>query len=312
MTKKIIEAKKIKKRGIVFDIERYAINDGPGIRTVVFMKGCPLRCLWCANPESHKKNPELVYWENKCLRCGRCIEACPNEALRQKDGVIHIYTEKCNMCGQCTNVCNAQALNIIGSEMTPFEVLEKVLQDEIFFQDSRGGVTFSGGEPFEQTEFLMECAALCKQNDIHTCVETSGMTRWEDIEKTLPYIDLILYDFKHMQNKIHKQLTGSSNELILNNFKRVAALNKDMVIRIPVIPTINDTEENYSELISFLKEYPGYNCVDLLPYHRLGLSKYKRMKIDYHLIDLLPPSKKRMEEIKNLFEKNGFQVTIGG
>ena len=300
------------KKGIIFEIERYAIQDGPGIRTVVFMKGCPLRCLWCANPESYKKKPELVYWENKCISCKTCIKVCPREVIVQKDNGIDINKEKCDLCGKCVEACNSQALVIIGKEMTPSEVLMQILQDEDFYDNSGGGVTFSGGEPFQQAEFLLETAALCKKNYIHTCIETSGFAKPKDIELVSPYIDLFLFDFKNMIDIEHKQQTGVSNELILDNFKQFTLLKKDIVIRVPVIPNMNDSEENYLKLINFLKEHSDCQFVDLLPYHKLGLSKYKRMGIDYKLNSVLPPTSERMEEIRKLFLEKGFKVTIGG
>jgi pyruvate formate lyase activating enzyme len=300
------------KSGIIFEIERYAIHDGPGIRTLVFFKGCPLRCKWCSNPESHHAEPELVYWKNKCISCGMCIKSCDYGALSSgTDGII-IDKNKCCLCGKCTEVCNTEALKIIGKEMTAYEVVEEVLKDEAFYSDSGGGVTFSGGEAFAQHEFLLELAKLCKQNQIHTCIETSGFVRWEHMEEVSPYIDLFLYDFKLMDSNKHKEYTGVPNELILENFKKLVKNRKSIVARVPVIPGINDYKENFEQMILFLSKYAPGIKVDLLPYHRLGIEKYNRLNKEYELKEILPPANSRMLEIKEMFTSNGFEVGIGG
>ena len=300
------------KSGVIFDIERYAIHDGPGIRTLVFFKGCPLRCKWCANPESLHVKPELVYWKNKCIRCGMCIKKCDYGALSSRNDVIIIDKDKCCLCNKCTIVCNAEALKIIGKEMTPYEVVQEVLKDEMFYNDSGGGVTFSGGEAFVQYEFLFELAKLCKQNQIHTCIETCGFVPWEHMKEVSSYIDLFLYDFKLMDSKKHKEYTGVANELILENFKKLVKLRKSIVARVPVIPGINDYKENFENMIVFLNEYAPGIRVDLLPYHRLGMEKYDRLNKDYELKNIVPPTKDKMLEIKEMFLSNGFEVSIGG
>ncbi|RKL61602.1 glycyl-radical enzyme activating protein [Thermoanaerobacteraceae bacterium SP2] len=300
------------KTGMVFEIERYAIHDGPGIRTLVFLKGCPLRCLWCANPESQIIEPQLVYWKKKCLGCKNCIKACPEQALTMTPEGINIDHEKCNVCGKCASACNAEALVLIGRIMSVQEVFAEILKDEHFYRKSGGGVTFSGGEPLHQIDFLVELAKLCKNNYIHTCIETSGFVPWENMKRAVPYIDLFLYDFKTMNHIKHKEFTGVSNEIILDNFKHLVELKKNVVVRIPVIPGLNDDEENYLKLIEFLNGFVPGNRIDLLPYHRLGVSKYNSLNKDYKLRELEPPPKEKMEAIRRLLIHSGFEVTIGG
>jgi len=298
--------------GIVFEIERYAIHDGPGIRTLVFLKGCPLECLWCANPESQQKQPQLVYSENKCLGCRKCIETCSENALTVGiHGIVINYT-KCRSCGRCVSVCNAEALVLLGRKMEANEVLKEILKDENFYRNSGGGVTFSGGEPFAQIDFLMALVRLCKKNFIHTCIETCGNVSWAIMSRILPYVDIFLYDFKAMNPEKHQKYTGVSNKLILNNFKKLVILGKEVIARIPIIPGLNDDEENYRILIQFLsKNAPGVH-INLLPYHRLGLSKYHLINKTYTLNNLKPPTAKKVKEIKKMLTNSGFDVSIGG
>jgi pyruvate formate lyase activating enzyme len=298
--------------GTVFEIERYALHEGPGIRTLVFLKGCCLRCLWCCNPESQAHPPQLVYWTNKCIGCGVCVENCPRQALTLADSGISIDRSRCRVCGKCADLCNAEALVLIGREMTPGQVLAEVLKDSLFYRKSGGGVTFSGGEPLIQHEFLKETAKICKENGVNTAIETSGCVRWEIIEEVLPYIDLFLYDLKEMDENRHKRFTGVGNDMILNNFKKLVKIGKELVVRIPIITAHNDRDENYRRIIEFLKpRAPGIR-IDLLPYHRLGKAKYDRLDQNYELNAIDPPTQERMAEIQKLFVQNNFSVSIGG
>jgi pyruvate formate lyase activating enzyme len=299
-------------KGYVFEIERYAIKDGPGIRTVVFLKGCPLRCKWCANPESQKEKRELAYWHNKCIGCGRCLNKCQQSALNLGEQGIKIDREKCVSCGECCEVCNTEALVMIGNEKTADEILKEIQKDQMFYDESGGGVTFSGGEPLSQPALLKQTAMLCKQHEIHTCVETCGFAKWEDIENVMPYIDVFLFDLKHMDANKHKKMIGVSNETILRNFEKLIANDKKVIVRIPIITTYNDDETSVNAFIDYLKDIAPSSRVDLLPYHRLGLSKYKSINVDYELRGLLPPSEQKMKEIKDKFATNGFNVSIGG
>jgi pyruvate formate lyase activating enzyme len=298
--------------GRIFEIERYAINDGPGIRTLVFLKGCSLRCIWCCNPESQVPRTQLVYWKSRCLGCRNCIEACQADALTMTSGGIVIDRAKCTVCGDCADVCYAEALVLVGKEMTPEEVLEEVLKDELFYHKSGGGVTFSGGEPFEQSGFLLRTAELCKEHGIHTAVETCGAVSWKTLESSLPLIDLFLYDLKMLDSSEHERCTGVSNDRILDNFKRLVGAGKEMRVRVPIIPGCNDSDKDLGALVEFLQDNAPGIPVDLLPYHRLGRSKYDRLGIGYKLDAIEPPSPERMTSIRKRFEDGGFPVTIGG
>jgi pyruvate formate lyase activating enzyme len=300
------------RRGIVFEIERYALKDGPGIRTVVFLKGCLLRCLWCSNPESQEPAAQLVYWQEKCLDCGSCIRACPHGALARGTAGIVIDRGRCRACGTCTRVCNAEALVLLGRSMSAEEILREVQKDAAFYRTSGGGVTFSGGEPFEQQELLLETARLCRSARIHTAVETSGLVPWERIAETLPALDLVLFDLKEMDPERHRAFTGVDNRLVLENFEKLMKTGKAVIVRVPVIPQHNDRRENFTAMIEFLKRAAPGIRVDLLPYHRLGKGKYRRLGIVYRLEELDPPAPGGMEEIQALFDGAGFPNSVGG
>ncbi len=299
-------------RGRIFEIERFAINDGPGIRTVVFMKGCPLQCQWCANPESQKPYVQLMYWANRCIGCKRCISRCPNQALSWNGSQIVIDRDRCKKCGTCAQSCNSDALTTVGEEKTVAEVMKIVSRDEKFYKKSGGGITFSGGEMLAQAEFVTELAKACKAKGYHTCVESCGFAPWKKVAMLMDYIDVFLYDFKCMDSKRHKHFTGVGNEGILNNYLNLLKNKKTVVTRVPVIPGVNNYKENFESLRDFLLEHNPGCRIDLLPYHRLGISKYDRLNMDYQLRDLLAPSEEEMEQYRQFFLKEGFHVTIGG
>lgn len=298
------------KTGIVFEIERFAIHDGPGIRTVVFLKGCPLLCKWCSNPESQKLIPKLVYWQKKCIKCEKCIHECDKDALKMYEGNVAIDYNKCNLCGKCVGVCNTEALVFWGHRIKAATVLNEILKDLPFYRRSNGGVTFSGGEPFYQPDFLNDLLLMCKRNNIHTCVDTSGYDRWEIIEKILKNIDLFLYDLKIMNDSSHIAFTGVSNKIILENFIKIAESKKEIIVRIPVIPGINDDSDNFEKLIIFLKKYAPSIGIGLLPYHNLAKSKYSCLKMEYELSELQIPSKQEMETIRDNLISEGFKAYI--
>ncbi|MBM3157786.1 MAG: glycyl-radical enzyme activating protein [Chloroflexi bacterium] len=297
--------------GCVFNIERFAIRDGPGIRTTVFLKGCPLRCLWCANPESISAAPQLFYFENLCTRCYRCVEACPNKAtLISPDGVIIIDRAICKACGKCVEACPNKAREISGKLMTVAEVLEEVKKDTLFYQNSGGGVTFSGGEPTHQPDFLWHLLKSSKESGLHTCLDTSGLVKPEVLKRMLEYTDLVLYDIKHMDAEKHKEYAGVDNRLILDNARLIVSLGKEMIIRVPLIPGHNDTPDNIKALAGFMKSL-GLNKVDLLPYHSLGKIKYQRLGMEYKLGDLKPHTKEEIAQIKADLEAYGLKVGVG-
>ncbi len=298
-------------RGVISEIERYAIKDGPGIRTVVFIKGCPLRCRWCANPETQKNIHQLMYWPTRCIGCRQCIAACPNDALSRGKTGIEINRKLCRSCGICTDTCNSQALTIAGEGRTVEEIMEVIRKDKPYYNTSGGGVTFSGGECTSQPDFLVALAEACKAEGISTCIETCGYAPWDTFARLISCIDYFYYDLKLIDGENHRKWTGVSSQKILENFTKLIQAGADVTVRIPCIPGINTTEENIKDTIQFLlKTYPGCH-VSLLPYHRLGASKYGKLDMDYSLDELVPPSAEEMERLKDRFVTNGFYVTIG-
>ncbi len=296
--------------GYVFNIERFAIRDGPGIRTTVFFKGCPLRCLWCSNPESMQPFLQLFYFEHLCTRCYRCVEACPNKATTvSPEGAIEIDRSLCKNCGECVKVCPNKAREISGKIMTVEEVLEEVKKDSLFYQNSGGGITASGGEPTHQPEFLWHLFAKSHESAIHTCLDTCGLVKTEVLQKILEHTDLVLYDIKHMDPSRHKELTGVDNSLILEN-ARVVAASRPMIIRAPLIPGLNDSEENLNDLSKFMAEL-GLKRIDLLPYHALGKQKYDRLGMEYKLGDLKSYESEQVAAIKTVLESHGLEVGVG-
>ena len=296
--------------GCVFNIERFAIRDGPGIRTTVFLKGCPLRCLWCSNPESMKPLPQLFYLKDRCTSCSRCIEACPNGAnTMTPEGLIVIDRDVCQACGECVQVCPNKARDIAGRVMTVEEVLDEVKKDSLFYRNSGGGVTASGGEPTHQPDFLWHLFAGCHEAAIETCLDTTGFVKTETLRWILEQTDLVLYDIKHMDPGAHKKLTGVDNALILEN-ARVVAADKPMIVRVPLIPGHNDSEENLNAVTAFMAEL-GLKRIDLLPYHSLAKSKYERLGMEYRLEGLQPYEPEEVKEIKAFLESRGLEVGVG-
>lgn len=298
-------------QGIITEIERYAINDGPGIRTNIFLKGCPLRCKWCANPETQKTTNQLMYWQNRCIGCQHCIQNCPTHSLAWGKTGITINREQCEACGTCTNVCNSQALTMAGEKKSVADILEIVKKDLPFYQISGGGVTFSGGEATSQGAFLLGLAKAMNENNIHTCIETCGYAKWETLESIVPYIDIFLFDIKTIDDDEHTALTGVSNALILENLCKLFKIGADVIVRIPIIPGLTDTDKNIHDTLTFLKKHAPGSSVSLLPYHRLGTSKYKKLNMDYSLEQIIPPSPGDMQRLKDIFVAHGFQVTVG-
>jgi glycyl-radical enzyme activating protein len=297
-------------KGTVFNIQRYSINDGPGIRTTVFLKGCPLECLWCDNPESQKDFPELLYLESLCTKCLRCLQVCTTGATAlDQEGKVRIDRKICKTCGACVQVCLPAARAITGQTLAVEEVVEIVNKDALFFRNSGGGVTFSGGEPCSQPEFLMGLLQESRKRGFHTVLDTSGYVSWRVLSSILEWVDLVLFDIKHMNPKKHKELTGVDNRRILRNLKRILAVGKHVIVRMPLIPGLNDLDENIDKLGRWLTDSKIIE-VHLLPYHRLGMNKYMALGLSYPLNYIRQFEKEELNEIKEKLKSYGLKVII--
>lgn len=297
---------------MIFDVRRFSVNDGPGIRTAVFFKGCPLRCVWCHNPEGLEAEPELFWDERRCMTgTHRCKVVCPKNALTRQTGGWKLDGKQCDLCGECARRCPTGAFQIIGSRMAVDELMELILKDRVFYENSGGGVTFSGGEPLMQPEFLAEMITLCKRECLHTAVDTSGHASWNVIEPLLEGIDLFLYDLKLMNDAEHRKFTGISNKTVLDNLKMIAKAGKDVQVRIPLIPGITDTDKNIFSIVEFLEKMPSLRQVSLLNFHKGGEQKYRRKGMAYAMNGVRPLVDEQICTIRTLFEKRGFNVSVG-
>lgn len=295
--------------GLVFDIQHYAIHDGPGIRTIVFMKGCPLDCPWCHNPESKSFKPEFMWWPEKCISCKACIQSCLENAI-VFEPKFRIDEEKCVKCGNCVAACYSEALELVGKDMTVNEVMEEIRKDLVFYEESSGGVTFSGGEPLLQPDFLYDLLITCKSEKIHTAIETCGFTDSENILKIRDYVDLFLYDIKILDSTLHEKYIGVKNELILSNLNLLKG--KNVIIRIPLIPHINDDLTQIHLLGEFLSNH-GFNDIHILPYHKAGSEKLKRLntsKTPFYFVEA--PSEDAIRNIVQNLKKFNLNVKVGG
>jgi len=298
----------------LFDIKRFSINDGPGVRVTVFFKGCPLSCKWCHNPESQSFKTEKLYNKNKCIGCDSCVEICPENALTltKTEGIITDF-EKCVLCGKCAGVCPTHATEISGKEYSEDEIFSIILKETNMMDFSDGGVTFSGGEPLMYPEVLKKLLIRCGEENIHRAVDTCGYVKTLVIEKIMPYTDLFLYDLKLMDSEQHKKWTGVNNELILENLRFISDNLKPFHIRIPLVDGVNSDDENIEETISFLlslKRKP--DVVGLLPYHNIAQKKYEKLGKIYDDEGMLEPSKERQKRILEKFIQNGLTARIGG
>lgn len=296
--------------GTVFDMQRFSLHDGPGIRTIVFLKGCPLHCRWCSNPESQNNSPIVMYKKSDCFKCGRCISVCKVGAI-SFDNETHIDRKKCTGCGECTNVCPSGALVLKGKTMTIQQAIKELKKDATIFRRSDGGVTLSGGEPLVQHDFASQLLLACKSQGWNTAIETTGFGSSEAIEKVIPYVDTVLLDIKHIDPYTHKKFTGISNEIILKNARRISQITKT-VVRVPIIPGFNYSYKDIEDIAKFVKTLNNVDTIHLLPYHTFGENKYDLLGIEYTLDGLKRLSKEDLNEHKRIVESYGIKCIIGG
>lgn len=300
------------KNGLVTDIQRFSLNDGPGIRTTVFLKGCNMKCSWCHNPEtiSHKK--ELMFYKNKCIGCGRCFNACPSGVHSVVDGVHIIDREKCTLCGKCVELCYAEALVFSASEKTSDEVMFEVLQDKIYYDESNGGVTLSGGEVTCQKEFALEIIEKCKQNGIKTAIETNLLLPFEQIKDLLAAVDLVMFDIKLFDGETHKKHTLVDNRQILENVKKLDELGIPFIVRTPLIPDVTDSIENLSAIAEYISGTKNLLYYEILNFNPLGASKYESLAKDNEFAAAKPFVNTKLDELAKQLEKFNIKVKVGG
>ena len=303
-------------KGIILHMERMALFDGEGMRTVVFLKGCPLRCRWCSTPESQIPAPQLGYDADRCSGCGSCVTICPQKAIRPTEDGRRVETDpdRCDLCFDCVTACPEKARKAYGREVTPSQILTEVEKDEIFYFHSGGGVTISGGEPLIQVGFVREILEGCRERGIHTAVETSGHVPWENFLVVLPLLDAVLVDVKVHDSRRHRELTGHGNERIMANIKNIdrSDFPVDLFIRIPLIPGINDDEENLSATAEFCRGLKKFKELHILPYHRMGVVSYRYLGMDYPLEETKIPGIEQIEEIAERLRRKNIKVKIGG
>ncbi len=300
----------------IFNIQKFSTHDGDGVRTTIFFKGCPLRCMWCHNPESQHYYKELIFHQHKCTACGRCVAKCKQEANSIVDGKIVFDRSKCTACGVCTDWCITEARELAGKEYTVDALVKEAMKDKIFYEQSGGGVTLSGGEVMasQHMDYVEEVCRKLHENGVSIFIDTSGYTDYKNLKRILPYVDVFLYDIKVMDPEDHKKYIGVDNSLILENLKKLSDEGAGLYIRLPIIQQVNATDEHIESVIHFLKENNIHaRQVNLLPYHDIGKGKYASLDMEYHDDEMSVPVSELMEHFKSMFEEQGFnKVNIGG
>ena len=295
--------------GVVFNTQKFSIHDGNGIRTLIFMKGCPLRCIWCSNPESQKPEPELMFVKSKCTGCGKCAALCPQGAVDAS--TFDVDRSKCTRCGVCASKCYANAKKMAGRKVTLREMMDLIEKDRIFYTNSGGGVTIGGGESTAQHKFVEELLKACRASHIHTAIETCGYGKWDDIKGVFDNTDQVFFDLKAIDTRLHRDLTGAGSELILKNAENAVRNGNEIVFRIPLVPGYNDGRENIEQTGEFVKRMQGMNdriSVEVLPYHDLGRDKYRWLDMDYELAGVEKPDRCHVDECRDILKDKGCKV----
>lgn len=295
-------------KNLVIDIQRCSIHDGPGIRTTIFLKGCPLRCQWCHNQESQSYEKELSFNSDKCVSCGACIEICEEGAHYMEEGIHKVDYNKCKACGKCKEVCFQKALSIVGKELSLDEIMNIIKKDKAFYKNSKGGITISGGEALTNIDLTKSILIKCKEEGIHTCIETSGFAQKENIDLILDYVDLFLYDYKLTGEELHKKYIGVSNKKIIENLEYINSRGKEIILRCPIIPGVNDFREHFEAIKALGEKLDSIRKVELLPYHDFGVVKGKN--IGKEVYRFRTPSKVEKEEWGIFFEDVNFEFKI--
>ncbi len=297
-------------RGLIFNLMRYALHDGPGTRTTVFFKGCPLCCWWCHNPEGLYSKPELIFYEKRCVVCGECMKVCPHGAIHPENGRF-VTAETCRACGTCTDACYTGAREIAGRWLTAPELLDELEHDRVFWDESGGGVTFSGGEPLFQPLFLERLLEGCRARKIHTAVETCGLARHDVVRRLAPKVDLFLFDLKVLDAEKHRLHTGRGNKSILANLNALAQMGAHLIVRFPVIPGVNTDRDNVEQMLALLDSL-NLRRVHLLPFHTLGSWKYQRLGLPMRGVEDMGSPEAIAEDLAREFAEHGFDVKVGG
>lgn len=298
--------------GYVSNIQKFSVNDGYGIRTIVFLLGCTLRCRWCQNPETLENKPALMYVADLCKGCSRCKGVCPMGGRQiSAEERIALNRDQCIQCFECAEACPYEALKLSGREMSTEQVLDEVMKDKVFYHQTGGGITVSGGEPLMQVDFTAELLKLVKNEGVGTCIETAGNVPWTYFEKVLPDTDLFLYDLKFIDAALHKEWTGCDNARILENLQKLAAYNKEIIVRIPLIPDVNDGAE-FRSIIDHVATMKRINEIHILPFHQLGSSKYDQLGMDYAMKAHREDNDDMVDECEKYAIKKGFRVSVGG